>query len=229
MKNCFDVLIIGAGAAGLFCSIECGKRGRSVLVLEHSEKAGKKILLSGGGRCNFTNLNVTSANFISKNRNFCKSALARFTPQNFTSLLEKHKIEFFEKKAGQLFCRENAKKLLDMLLTECKSNNVQFKFNTEVQAIEKNEKFRVKTSDGEYEAASLVVATGGLSLPETGASDFGYRIAQQFGLNIIQPVPGLVPILFNDTDVAYYSKLSGISIASLVKCKKREFREKILF
>jgi predicted Rossmann fold flavoprotein len=178
----FDVIIIGAGAAGLMCAIEACKRCRKVLVIERAEKIGKKILISGGGRCNFTNIYTKPENFISDNPHFCKSALARYTPQDFIKLVEKHGIKYHEKKLGQLFCDSSAKEITQMLEKECDESGVEIKINCEVSEVRKNEKFCVKTNLGEFEAESLIIASGGISIPQMGATDFGYKIAKQFGL-----------------------------------------------
>src|SRR4030095_9957582 len=178
----FDVIIIGAGAAGLMCAIEAGKRGRKVLVIEHAEKIGKKILISGGGRCNFTNIHTKPENFISGNPHFAKSALARYTPQDFISLVEKHNIKYHEKKLGQLFCDGSAKEIVAMLQKECSEAGVEIKINCSVSDIVKDDTFIVKTSIGEFAGESVVIATGGISIPQMGATDFGYKIAKQFSL-----------------------------------------------
>ncbi|CAN5405961.1 NAD(P)/FAD-dependent oxidoreductase [soil metagenome] len=240
----FDVIIIGAGAAGLFCAIEAGKRGRKSLVIEHNAQTGRKILISGGGRCNFTNKNVSPENFISKNPHFCKSALARYTPQNFIELVKKHKIEFYEKKLGQLFCRESSRLIVEMLLKECEKAKVEIRTNCSVKSIESklaevnafrinlSEKsaganFAVETDCGNFTCESLVIATGGLSFPKVGATDFGYKIARQFGLKIVETKPSLVPLVF--ANGKNFSKLAGISVDSLVSTDKESFRENILF
>src|SRR5215467_13226746 len=189
----FDVIILGAGAAGLMCAIEAGKRGRRVAVLERAERIGKKILISGGGRCNFTNLHCRPENFISANPHFAKSALARYTPSDFIALVEKHGIAYHEKKLGQLFCDESSQQIIDLLLRECNDAAVSIRCDCRVHQIEKDEDFSVATSGGAFTSAALVIATGGLSIPTLGATDFGYRIASQFGLRIEEPRPGLVP------------------------------------
>lgn len=223
----FDVIIIGAGAAGLFCAIEAGKRGRKVLVVEHNAQVGRKILISGGGRCNFTNLHTKAENFISQNPHFCKSALSRYTPQDFIELVKKHRIEFYEKKLGQLFCRESARLIVEMLLRECDRAKVSIRTNCSVKSVDKNGLFEVETTQGKFSSESLVIATGGLSFPKIGATDFGFRIAKQFGLKIIETRPALVPLVF--AGAKNFSKLAGISIDSNVSAEKKEFRENILF
>ena len=224
-----DVIIIGAGAAGLFCALTAGQRRRSVLVIEHAEKAGKKILISGGGRCNFTNLHTSPDNFISRNPNFHKSALARFTPQDFLELVRKHRIAYHEKKLGQLFCDESSQQILGMLLDECNRANVELRVNCRVQSIDKvGGNFVVETNQGKFESEALVVATGGLSIPKMGATDFGHRLARQFGLKVTQTKPALVPFTLAEADRQVLSSLSGISVDAAVKCGKRQFRENIL-
>ena len=224
-----DVIIIGAGAAGLFCALTAGQRRRSVLVIEHAEKAGKKILISGGGRCNFTNLHTAPDNFISRNPNFHKSALARFTPQDFLELVRKHRIAYHEKKLGQLFCDESSQQILGMLLDECNRANVELRVNCRVQSIDKvGSNFVVETNQGKFESEALVVATGGLSIPKMGATDFGHRLARQFGLKVTQTKPALVPFTLAEADRQVLSPLSGISVDAAVKCGKRQFRENIL-
>ena len=215
------------------CAIEAGKRGRKVLVLEHAEKIGKKILISGGGRCNFTNLDVKPENFISNNPHFCKSALARYTPQDFISLVEKHGIKYHEKKLGQLFCDGSAKEIVTMLQKECEDANVEIKVNCIVEKIERIDvsqssetAFRVTSSIGEFTSESLVIATGGISIPQMGATDFGYKTAKQFGIKLTKTVPGLVPFILSEKS---YSELSGLSIDSIVSCNDIRFRENILF
>ena len=222
----FDVIIIGGGAAGLLCAIEAGKRGRRTLVIEHNSQVGRKILISGGGRCNFTNKDVSANNFISQNPHFCKSALARYIPQDFIELVKKHKIQFYEKTLGQLFCRESARQIVEMLLTECEKAKVEIRVNCSVKTVSKTENFTVETNQGIFESESLVIATGGLSFPKIGATDFGYKIARQFGLKIVETRPSLVPLVFANQN---FSKLAGVSIDSIVKSGKREFRENILF
>jgi predicted Rossmann fold flavoprotein len=221
-----DVIIIGAGAAGLMCAIEAGKRGRKVLVLEHAEKIGKKILISGGGRCNFTNIDAKPENFISENPHFCKSALARYTPQDFISLIEKYNIKYHEKKLGQLFCDGSAKEIVAMLQSECVTAEVEIKVNCTVSEIIKNETFTVKTNIGDFHADSLVISSGGISIPQMGATDFGYKIAKQFRLKLTRTVPGLVPFVLRPN---HFADLSGVSVDSIVSCNSISFRENILF
>lgn len=224
-----DVVIIGGGAAGLMCAMEAGKRGRSVTVLEHAERLGKKILISGGGRCNFTNINATPENYLSDNPHFCKSAMARYRPSDFIALVEKHGIRYHEKKLGQLFCDFSSREIVEMLQRECEAARVEVRLNCKVESVEKNLCFTVQTNSGPLECDSLVIATGGLSFPKIGATDFGYRIARQFGLNISNTRPGLVPLLFNETDRAAFGELSGVSVDAAASANGASFRENILF
>jgi hypothetical protein len=223
-----DVVIIGGGAAGLFCAIEAGKRGRKVLVLEHADRVGKKIAISGGGRCNFTNIYTSADNFLSANPNFCKSALARYTPADFVALVEKHGIRYHEKKLGQLFCDRHSSEIINMLLAECERANVEIRLNCHVRAIEKGEAFKLETNQGNLESEALVIATGGLSIPKIGATDFGYRVARQFGLRIRETRPALVPLTFATQTLVELKSLSGLSLDALAACNGAEFRENIL-
>ncbi|VAW53912.1 Uncharacterized protein YhiN [hydrothermal vent metagenome] len=226
-----DVLIIGASASGLMCAIEAGKRGRKVVVLDHANKAGKKILMSGGGRCNFTNIDVDASHFISHNPHFCKSALSRYTQWDFIALVNKHKISYQQRALGKLFCEDSAKDILNMLFTECKSVGVKIKLNCDVKNIEKNpdNSFSIKTSTNNYQSESLVIASGGLSIPKMCASPFGYKIAEQFGLHLWQTTPGLVPFTLQPHDKEKLEKLSGISVECLVNNERMQFKENILF
>lgn len=225
----YDVIIIGAGAAGLFCASRAGLRGRRVLVLEHAEKVGKKILISGGGRCNFTNLHTSAENYLSANPNFCKSALARFTPGDFLALVERYGIAWHEKKPGQLFCDNSARDIVHLLLSECQEAGVRIRVNCEVRQVSRRDGFVIFTSQGEFVADRLVVATGGLSIPKMGATDLGYRIARQFGLSIVAPQPGLVPLLLDEPDLVALQTLSGVSLAVKISCRSQSFQEKMLF
>ena len=224
-----DVVIIGAGASGLMCAIEAGKRGRSVLVLDHMDKIGKKIRASGGGRCNFTNIDLRPENYLSSNPHFCKSALARFTPQDFISMVEKHKIEYFEKENGQLFCRRTSLEILNMLREECKKAKVEIRVNCTVGNISKTDGFSISTNEGIINAASLVIATGGLSYPDLGASDIGYRTAGRFDLKVTKLKPALVPLVFGHKEMEFYKELSGISFGAAVSCGSKRFRGEVLF
>ncbi len=225
----FDVIIIGAGAAGLMCAATAGKRGRKVLVIEHNENVGKKILISGGGRCNFTNLWVHPENFISQNPHFCKSALSRFNEQDFISLVEKHKIPYHEKTLGQLFCDSKSTEIINLLLSECEEGKVEIQTGCKVENIEKDNFFKIQTGMGEFTSESLVIATGGLSIPKIGATEFGYKTAEQFDINVVKPEPALVPFTWNKTDLKNYSGLSGISVDSMVYCNGKSFQGNILF
>jgi predicted Rossmann fold flavoprotein len=224
----WDVIVIGGGAAGLFCAIEAGKRGRSVMVLEHAERIGKKIGISGGGRCNFTNIYTSADNYLSANPHFCKSALARYTPADFISLVEKHSIAYHEKKLGQLFCDGSSGQIIDMLQSECLDAGVEIRCRSQVESVEKESSFRIETNQGSFSSSSLVVASGGLSIPPLGATDFGYRLARQFGLQIEEPRPALVPLTLPTQIQEQLTTLSGVSLDALVSCRDKEFRENIL-
>ncbi len=227
----FDVIIIGAGAAGLMCAAEAGKRGRRVLMLDHADKLGEKIRISGGGRCNFTNLHTNPRAFLSRNPHFCKSALSRYTPQDFIALVEKHGITWHEKTLGQLFCDESARDIVNMLLKETAAAGVVIRLDTkitDVRALEDG--FAIETADGVFTAEKVVIATGGPSIPKIGASGFGYRIAQQFGLNVVPPRAALVPLTFSDEQLAMMKPLSGVAVdPAVVGCDGTSFREAALF
>jgi predicted Rossmann fold flavoprotein len=222
-----DVVIIGAGAAGLMCAIEAGNRGRKVLVLDHANKVGKKILMSGGGRCNFTNEQISPERFISHNPHFCKSALSRYTANDFIDLVKKHKIPFHHKTLGQLFCDNSSKDIVNMLLKEAEDAGVEIRLNTPVNKIEQG--FTVHTPQQKITCQSLVIATGGLSIPTLGASPFGYQIAEQFGIKIWPTRAGLVPLTLQPEDKDRLSELSGISCDSAVSVHHTTFKESILF
>ncbi len=226
-----EVVIIGAGAAGLMCAIEAGKRGRTVLVLDQGNKAGRKILMSGGGRCNFTNYEITPQNFICHNPHFCKSALSRFSQWDFLALVNEYQIPFHERDHGQLFCDNSAKDILNMLLAEAEKAGVQIQLKTEIEKIRKLDDgaFSLKTSQGDLLCQSLVIATGGLSIPTMGASPFGYQIAEQFGIKVWPTQAGLVPFTLQPVDKDKYSVLTGIAIDSNVTNQRVSFRENILF
>jgi len=224
----YDVLILGAGAAGLMCAIEAGKRGCRVAVLERAEKPGKKILISGGGRCNFTNIHCTPENFISGNPHFAKSALARYTPADFISLVEKHNVPYHEKTLGQLFCDRSAQDILHMLETECAAAKVEILTNILVQEVARTDEFVVQADDREFRALALVVATGGLSIPKIGATDFGYALAKKFGIAIREIKPGLVPLTFNAESRKQFADLAGLSTEVIASCDGQSFREKML-
>ncbi|MEQ1858786.1 MAG: NAD(P)/FAD-dependent oxidoreductase [Chthoniobacteraceae bacterium] len=224
----FDVIIIGGGAAGLMCAIEAGARGRRVALLEHNARVGQKIAISGGGRCNFTNLGTTPENFLSANPDFCKSALARYTPWDFVALVEKRRVPYHEKKLGQQFCDGSSRAIIDLLLAECAEARVSVLTGCRVESVGKPERFRVATNLGEFESESLVIATGGLSFAKLGASDFGYRIARQFGLRITSLRPGLVPLTFMPED-RELAELSGLSLPVVARHRGQAFAENLLF
>ncbi|MBN9660273.1 MAG: NAD(P)/FAD-dependent oxidoreductase [Acidobacteria bacterium] len=225
----YDAIVLGGGAAGLFCAAQAGRRGRKVALIEHSDRPGRKILISGGGRANFTNLRVEARNFLSANPHFAKSALARFTPQNFLELLREHRIPYHEKTLGQLFCDRSAQDLLTLLLTECSAGHVDLHTSTKVTAVTRDTRFRVETSRGPMESTTLVVATGGLSIPKTGATGFGYDLARQFGLALEPTFPALVPLTFTKADAARWGELSGVSTEVIASHGKQDFREKMLY
>ncbi len=225
-----DVIIIGAGAAGLMCALTAGKRGKKVLLLDHANKVGKKILMSGGGRCNFTNLYCDDKNYISHNPHFCKSALSRFNQWNFIAMVEKHNIPYHEKKAGQLFCDNKASDILQMLLTEVQSVAVKIRNHCEITSLTKTEStYQLTTSIGTFSAPSLVIATGGLSIPSMGATGFGYDIAEQFGLNVLKRQPALVPFTFSKKQLQQFDGLSGIALDVTVETDHQFFSESMLF
>jgi hypothetical protein len=224
----FDVIVLGGGAAGLMCAIEAGKRGRRVAVLEHADRIGKKILISGGGRCNFTNLHCKPDNFLSENLHFCKSALARYTPADFIGLVEKYGIAYHEKKLGQLFCDRSAQEIVEMLESECRAAGVQIFAKTRPLEVSRRDRFVVRTETGEFHASALVVATGGLSIPKIGATPFGYEIARQFGINIRECRPALVPFVLNAQDKQNYCDLAGVATEVIASIGRQQFREKLL-
>jgi predicted Rossmann fold flavoprotein len=225
-----DVIIIGAGAAGMMCGIEAGKRGRRVLILEKSNKPGKKILMSGGGRCNFTNQYASFEQFISHNPHFCKSALTRYTQWDFIAMVERYRIAYFEKTLGQLFCEDKSKQIVEMLLAECKKYHVEIQLEQTIQSIKKTETgWIIESGNVRYHAQSLVVATGGLSIPTLGSSPFGYQLAAQFGLAVYPTRAGLVPLTLHVEDKTRLESLAGISVEALVRCNGASFQENILF
>src|ERR1700733_2819886 len=228
MTQHFDALILGAGAAGLMCAIEAGRRGCRVAVIERAERAGKKILISGGGRCNFTNLHCRPENFISANPHFAKSALARYTPSDFITLVEKYRIPYHEKTLGQLFCDRSTRDILDILEKECRDAGVRIFLKTSIQEVLRTTEFVVRAAETEFRAPALVVATGGLSLPKMGATGLGYDLARQFGLAIREPRPALVPFVFDEENRRQYCDLAGVSAEVSVSCGKPRFREKML-
>lgn len=228
----YDVIIVGAGAAGLMCAAKAGQRGRSVWLLDHGTKIAEKIRISGGGRCNFTNIHTSPANFLSKNPHFCKSALSRFTPADFIALVEKHGIAYHEKTLGQLFCDESAQQIIDMLLAECKAGGVVPQMETTVTAVRATDDggYIVETSRGAARCESLVIATGGLSIPKIGASKFGYDIARQFGINVIETRAALVPLTFQSALLEHCKALSGLSVDANVTAQDgKSFAEGLLF
>jgi predicted Rossmann fold flavoprotein len=224
----YDVIVIGGGAAGLMCAFTAGRRGRRVALLECNARVGLKIAISGGGRCNFTNVFAAPENYLSGNPRFCASALARYTPQDFIALVEKHRIPFHEKKLGQLFCDFSSRQIIEMLLAECAIAEVQIQCNCRVKSVAKRECFSLGTNLGGMECDSLVIATGGLSLPRLGASDFGYRIAEQFGIKSIETRPGLVPFTFAEEERALFAPLSGISLPVVARADGAAFAEAML-
>lgn len=226
MSTQVDVVVIGGGAAGLMCAIEAGKRGRSVRVIEHANRVGKKILMSGGGRCNFTNLHATPANFLSANPHFCKSALARYTQWDFIAMVERHGIAYHEKELGQLFCDESSKQIVRMLLDECAAAGVQVDVDREISEVRSDGSgFALRTSQGPIHATSLVVATGGLSIPSMGASGYGYQLARQFGHKVLPTRAGLVPLTLSGRHLEDYDGLSGVALPLVeAQCGKQKFR-----
>ena len=223
-----DVIIIGAGAAGLMCAIEAGKRGRSVIVLEHADRMGKKILISGGGRCNFTNIGTRPESFLSSNPHFAKSALARYTPADFIELVSKHQIAYHEKKLGQLFCDRSAQDITRMLEDECRAAGVTIMLRSVVTGVTRPGGFTVDSNSGVFFTPNLVIATGGLSIPKIGATSFGYDIARQFGLNIVPCRPALVPLTFNERDRANFGDLAGVAADVTASVDGRSFAERML-
>ena len=231
-RHSFDVLILGAGAAGLMAAIEAGRRGRHVAVLERAERPGKKILISGGGRCNFTNLHTQPGNFLSANHHFAKSALARYTPADFIRLVERHRIAYHEKTLGQLFCDGSAQQIVDLLMRECADAGVRVFLSMTVSAVRRDESsgaFTIVAPNGVFMAPALIVATGGLSIPKMGATGFGYDIARQFSIPIEPCRPALVPLTLSGAEHEHFARLTGISAPVTVACGKRSFQEKMLF
>ncbi|WP_027306670.1 NAD(P)/FAD-dependent oxidoreductase [Candidatus Pelagibacter communis] len=230
MTEQFDVIVVGAGAAGMMSAIEAGKRGRKVLLVDHAKKIGEKIRISGGGRCNFTNIHTHPSKFISNNPKFVISALKQYTQNNFIDLIKKHNIKFHEKKLGQLFCDESAQQIIDMLLLECEMAKVVLKKDTTIDDIDKqDDKYFIVVGSDKYFCQSLIVATGGLSIPKIGASKFGYDIAQKFGLKVIETLPALVPLTFSEKILEICKELTGLSVEAVVSFKKTFFEEGMLF
>ncbi|MBB3314905.1 hypothetical protein FHT77_000747 [Rhizobium sp. BK181] len=230
MQRKCDVIVLGAGAAGMMCAIRAAQRGRSVIVLDHAKSPGEKIRISGGGRCNFTNIHTSPKSFLSANPHFCKSALARFTPSDFIAMVDRHRIAWHEKTLGQLFCDDTAKDVIRMLLDEMQAAGAALHLRTEIVDVEKSgEGFRIATSEGTYECRSLVIATGGKSIPKMGATGLAYRIAEQFGLPLVETRPGLVPLTMDQATLENLSELSGISAPAEIRHGKTAFREALLF
>jgi hypothetical protein len=234
MYRAWDTIILGAGAAGLMCAISAAQRGRNVLVLERSNKIGKKILMSGGGRCNFTNLHVSPVRFLSANPHFCKSALSRYTQWDFIELVERHGIEYFEKETvnglnGQLFCQQSSKQIVAMLLAECEKAGVEIRRNCETSTVEHKESFHLASDQGGFSAETLVVASGGLSIPSLGGSGLGYQLAGQFGLRLLPTSAGLAPFTFSDSMKELFGRLSGLSCEVVISNQRASFREDLLF
>ncbi|MEQ1520667.1 MAG: NAD(P)/FAD-dependent oxidoreductase [Aestuariivirga sp.] len=225
----FDVIIIGAGAAGLMCAIAAGARGKRVVLLDHNTQAGAKILISGGGRCNFTNTGTSPQNFLSENPHFCRSALSRYTPADFLALMARHNIAWHEKTLGQLFCDGSSKQVVAMLLAECTAAGVSVKLATKITGIRKADGFTVETGGGAFTAPALVLATGGLSIPKMGATGFSYEAARKFGLKIVVPRPALVPLKAKPEELEFYKNLSGVSLPAIASCGTVSFAESILF
>jgi len=224
-----DVLIIGAGAAGMMCAIQAAQRGRTVVLLDHYHKLAEKIRISGGGRCNFTNLNARPENYLSNNSHFCRSALARYTPQDFIALLDKHGIAYHEKKLGQLFCDDGSGVIIAMLKAECDDASVQWCSPCKIESVKHEDGFQINTSKGNFQSESLVIACGGLSIPKIGATPLGYQVAEQFDIPITKLKPGLVPLSFAPDDWAAYQDLAGISLDAVVTVGKQSFHENVLF
>src|ERR1700726_364503 len=225
----FDVIVLGAGAAGLMCALAAGQRGRKVLLLDHADRLGAKILISGGGRCNFTNLYSAPERFLSGNPDFCRSALGRYTQADFIALVERHRIPYYEKTLGQLFCNGSARAIVAMLLAECAQGGVDVKVGHTVTDISRADCFRLGTGHGCFTASALVLATGGLSIPKMGATGFAYEVARRFGLGVTQPLPGLVPLLATPATLGLDQVLAGVSLKAIVSCAGQNFRENILF
>ncbi|HEX4858087.1 MAG TPA: NAD(P)/FAD-dependent oxidoreductase [Usitatibacteraceae bacterium] len=225
----FDAIVIGAGAAGMMCAARAGQRGRSVLLIDHYPKLGEKIRISGGGRCNFTNIHCRPEHFLSQNPHFCRSALARYTPRDFIALVERHRIAYHEKTLGQLFCDDSASQIIAMLKSECDRGRVQWCRPCKVDAVSRSTGgFLVETGNGAFESAALVIATGGLAVPKVGATPFGYQIAGQFGLQVVSPKPALVPLSFPPELLADFGDLAGLSLDAEVRCRDGRFRESLL-
>jgi len=233
MSETVDVVILGGGGAGLFCAATAARLGKKTLVLDHADKLGKKILISGGGRCNFTNIGARPETYFSANEHFCKSALSRFTPEDFLSLVKKHGVPYYEKKLGQLFCVDSAQSIVNMLKAECEETGAEIRLNTKIEKVEghshENARYKVTTDKGEILARSVVVALGGLSIPKIGATDLGYKIAQQFGLKVTELFPALVNLLMPADFLSRFGALSGVSVDCTLSVRGKKFRENVLF
>jgi predicted Rossmann fold flavoprotein len=226
----FDAIVIGAGAAGMMCAAVAGQRGRRVLLVDHYREVGEKIRISGGGRCNFTNIHATHRDFLSSNPDFCRSALARYTARDFVALVERHGIAWHEKTLGQLFCDDSSRRIIDMLRAECAAGNVEWWQPCEVRSVSREvSSFRIETSRGRADAPALVIATGGLTVPKIGATPFAYRIAEQFGLAVVAPKPALVPLTFEPAFLERFADLAGVSLDAQAACGRGRFREGMLF
>lgn len=225
----FDLIVIGAGAAGLMCAGTAASYGASVLLLDHADKPGKKILISGGGRCNFTNLHTTAANYLSENPHFCKSALARFSPYDFIERVEKAEIAYHEREHGQLFCDHSASQIVEMLMQPCRNGGVKLQLHCSILKIKKTDIFELQTDQGLFQARSLVIATGGLSIPKMGATPFGFKVAEQFGLKVVPTAAGLAPFTFTGNEKSSLKSLAGISVNVSVHCRSKTFTEAMLF
>ncbi len=225
----FDVVILGAGAAGMMCAMTAGQRGRRVLLLEHIDQAGAKILISGGGRCNFTNLEMTPDRFLSANPHFCKSALSRYGPRDFIALVERHRIRYHEKTLGQLFCDGSARQIVAMLMAECAAGDVDLRLGHRITGITRSDRFSIETNKAGFIAPALVIATGGLSIPKMGATGFAYDVARRFGLSVTETRPGLVPLKVAGEALRLFQPLAGVSVEAVVSCGRHSFRENILF
>jgi len=225
----FDVVVIGAGGAGMMCAIHAGRRGRTVALIDHATVIGRKILISGGGRCNFTNIHAGPDNYVSGNPHFAKSALSRYSPGDFIEMVESHRIDYHEKKLGQLFCDGSAQQIVDMLVSECESQNVRFLKGRIIKEVIKEDGFLIHTNNETVSCESLVIATGGLSIPQIGATGFGYDIAKQFDVKVLETVPALDGFNFSKADLSKFKELTGVSVDSIVSVNKAAFRENILF
>jgi hypothetical protein len=227
--SAFDVIIVGAGAAGLMCALTAGQRGRKVLLIDHADRVGAKILISGGGRCNFTNLHSAPERFLSANPDFCRSALRRYTQADFIALVERHRIAYYEKTLGQLFCNGSARAIVAMLMAECAQGGVDVRVAHRVTDVSRPDGFRLETEQGCFTAPALVLATGGLSIPKMGATGFSHEVARRFGLRITQPLPALVPLKATPATLGFDQMLAGVSLEAIVSCAGQSFRENILF